>query len=283
MLALLIAFPAAYILARRNFRGKTLLLLLYFLPLVIPQMTYGIPLATTLYGWPIGGTIVGVILAILVPMVPLAIFVLIPFFEQISLNLEWGAQTLGASRAQIFRRILLPLMVPGMLTAGVLILVNTISNFELTFLRLRRRLADAGRRAVLQRVRRRRAAGLLGRCHGADVHGDRAGDPARRAALRAPDPDGVPAGSGGAVAHARTESSRAPHARLIVAGRLTPLRAAVALGRNKSGGIMATGIGGQTKRPTQEEILASPRSLSRCRQHAVDGVEVSRRRGEDPL
>ena len=112
-LALLIAYPAAYILARRNFRGKALLLLLYFLPLVIPQMTYGISLATTLYGWPIGGTIVAVILANLVPMVPLAIFVLIPFFEQISLNLEWGAQTLGASRLQIFRRILLPLTVPG--------------------------------------------------------------------------------------------------------------------------------------------------------------------------
>jgi len=134
VLALLIAYPAAYILARRNFRGKTLLLLLYFLPLVIPQMTYGISLATTLYGWPIGGTIFAVILANLVPMVPLAIFVLIPFFEQISLNLEWGAQTLGASRAQIFRRILLPLMVPGILTAGLLILVNTISNFELAFL-----------------------------------------------------------------------------------------------------------------------------------------------------
>ncbi len=133
-LALLLAYPAAYILARRNFRGKALLLLLYFLPLVIPQMTYGISLATTLYGWPIGGTIVAVILANLVPMVPLAVFVLMPFFEQISLNLEWGAQTLGASRFQIFRRILLPLTVPGLLTAGVLILVNTVSNFELTFL-----------------------------------------------------------------------------------------------------------------------------------------------------
>lgn len=134
VLALLIAYPAAYILARRNFRAKTLLLLLYFLPLVIPQMTYGISLATTLYSWPVGGTVFAVILANLVPMVPLAVFVLIPFFEQISLNLEWGAATLGATRLQTFRRILLPLTVPGLLTAGVLILVNTVSNFELTFL-----------------------------------------------------------------------------------------------------------------------------------------------------
>jgi putative spermidine/putrescine transport system permease protein len=67
-------------------------------------------------------------------MVPLAIFVLMPFFEQISLNLEWGAAMLGASPVQIFRRVLLPLTVPGLLTAAVLILVNTVSNFELTFL-----------------------------------------------------------------------------------------------------------------------------------------------------
>jgi putative spermidine/putrescine transport system permease protein len=134
VLALLIAYPAAYILARRNFRGKPLLLLLYFLPLVIPQMTYGISLATALYSTPIGGTILAVIMANLVPMVPLAVFILIPFFEQISVNLEGAASTLGASRLQIFRRILFPLTVPGMLTAGVLILVNTVSNFELTFL-----------------------------------------------------------------------------------------------------------------------------------------------------
>lgn len=134
VLALLIGFPAAYILARRNFKYKSAILLLYFLPLVIPQMTYGIPLATTLYGYGIGGSVLGVILAVLVPMVPLAVFILMPFFEQISVNMEWSASVLGATRGQIFRRILFPLMIPGILTAGVLVLVNTISNFELAFL-----------------------------------------------------------------------------------------------------------------------------------------------------
>lgn len=133
-LALVLGFPAAYILARRNFRGKPLLLLLYFLPLLIPQITYGIPLATTLLRYRIGGSVPGVILAVLVPMVPLAIIILMPFFEQISINLEWGAAMMGANRVQIFRRILLPLALPGLLTAGILILVNTVSNFELAFL-----------------------------------------------------------------------------------------------------------------------------------------------------
>src|SRR5258708_1736712 len=131
VLALAIGFPAAYILARRNFRFKSAILLLYFLPLVIPQMTYGIPLATTLYRYGVGGSVLGVILAVLVPMVPLAVFILMPFFEQISVNLEWSGSVLGAIRAQTFRPILLPLMVPGILTAGMLILVNTISHLVL--------------------------------------------------------------------------------------------------------------------------------------------------------
>jgi putative spermidine/putrescine transport system permease protein len=134
VVALLIGFPAAYILARRQFTGKGTLLLFYFLPLVIPQMTYGIPLATALYRYRIGGTIYGVIAANLVPMLPLAVFVLLPFFEQISENLEWAAQVHGANRLQVFRRIVLPLAVPGLLTAGLLVLVNTVANFELTFL-----------------------------------------------------------------------------------------------------------------------------------------------------
>jgi putative spermidine/putrescine transport system permease protein len=133
-LALVLGFPAAYLLARHDLRAKPAMLLLYFLPLLVPQMTYGIPLATTLYRYRIGGTIYGVILANLVPMLPLAIFVLLPFFEQISVSLEWAARVHGASRLQVFRRVVLPLAVPGLLTAGLLILVNTVANFELTFL-----------------------------------------------------------------------------------------------------------------------------------------------------
>ena len=132
ILALAISFRRLYP-GATQFQFKSAILLLCF-PAGVPQMTYGIPLATTLYRYGVGGSVLGVILAVLVPMVPLAVFILMPFFEQISVNLEWSAQVLGASRAQIFRRILLPLMVPGILTAGLLILVNTISNFELAFL-----------------------------------------------------------------------------------------------------------------------------------------------------
>src|SRR3989442_9423400 len=107
-------------------------------------MTYGIPLATTLYRYRIGGTVAGVIAANLVPMLPLAIFVLLPFFEQISVNLEWAARVHGATRFQLFRRVIVPLAVPGLLTAGLLVLVTPIPNFQLTFL-----LSGAGSQTLL--------------------------------------------------------------------------------------------------------------------------------------
>ena len=57
LLALLIGVPAAYTLARRNFAGKRTLMLLFLLPLMVPPITYGIPLATVLYKVQIAGTI----------------------------------------------------------------------------------------------------------------------------------------------------------------------------------------------------------------------------------
>jgi putative spermidine/putrescine transport system permease protein len=134
LLALTIGVPAAYVLARRTFPGKGLLMALYLLPMLVPPMTYGIPLATLLYRLGLGGSLAGVVLANLVPVVPFAILVLTPFVEQIDVNLESAARMLGANRLQVFRRVLLPLIIPGVLTAAILAIVRTVAMFELTFL-----------------------------------------------------------------------------------------------------------------------------------------------------
>jgi putative spermidine/putrescine transport system permease protein len=43
-----------------------------------------------------------------------------PFIEQVGTNLESAAKMLGAHKITIFRRILVPLTLPGILTAGIL-------------------------------------------------------------------------------------------------------------------------------------------------------------------
>ena len=133
-LSILIGVPAAYALARRNFRGKNLLMGLFLLPLMIPPITYGIPLATVMYQAHIAGTIFGVILANMIPAVPFMILVMTPFIEQIDANLESAARVFGANTFQLFWHVLLPLLAPGILAASLLVLVRTIGMFELTFL-----------------------------------------------------------------------------------------------------------------------------------------------------
>jgi putative spermidine/putrescine transport system permease protein len=133
-LALLVGVPAAYTLARRNFVGKRLLMLLFLLPLMVPPITYGIPMATVLYKVQLAGTIWGVILANLIPAAPFVILVMTPFIEQIDPNLESAARVFGANTGRMFLYILVPLLAPGILAASLLVLVRTIALFELTFL-----------------------------------------------------------------------------------------------------------------------------------------------------
>lgn len=134
VVSILIGVPAAYALARRNFPGKQLVNVLFLLPILVPTITYGIPLATVLYKFHLAGSLIGVILANLVPTVPFVVLVMIPFVEQIDPKVEAAARMCGASTLSIFTRVLGPLLVPGILAAAILVLVRTVGMFDLTFL-----------------------------------------------------------------------------------------------------------------------------------------------------
>jgi putative spermidine/putrescine transport system permease protein len=132
-LSLLVGVPASYALARRDFPGRRLVMFAFLVPLLLPPVTYGIPLATVLLERGLGGTMTGVVLANLVPSVPFVILTMTPFIEQIDPRIEAAARTLGAGTATILVRVLGPLLVPGMLAAALLVLVRTVGMFELSF------------------------------------------------------------------------------------------------------------------------------------------------------
>ncbi len=132
-ISLLIGVPASYALARRDFPGRRLVTFAFLIPLLLPPVTYGIPLATVLLREGVGGTLTGVIVANLVPSVPFVILTMTPFIQQIDPRIEAAARTLGAGTTTILVRVLGPLLVPGMLAAGLLVLVRTVGMFELSF------------------------------------------------------------------------------------------------------------------------------------------------------
>ena len=120
--------------AARVSRASGSCMLLFLAPLLVPPITYGIPLATVLYRTGLAGTMSGVVLANLVPTAPFVILVMIPYIEQIDPRIEAAARVFGADTPRLFAYVLLPLLAPGMLAALLLALVRTIAMFELTFL-----------------------------------------------------------------------------------------------------------------------------------------------------
>jgi len=140
IVSVLVGVPASYALARRNFPFKHAIMLVFLLPVMVPPIAYGIPLATAMYKFntithvQIANSMFGVILANLVPAIPFVVLTMTPFIEQIDPKVESAARMCGARTRQIFTRVLLPLLVPGVLAASVLVLVRTVGMFELTYL-----------------------------------------------------------------------------------------------------------------------------------------------------
>jgi putative spermidine/putrescine transport system permease protein len=133
LLALLIGVPAGYVLARRSFPGRSAVMLFVLFPVILPPLTYAVQLAALMYRLGIGGTLPAVILVNLVPILPLVILVTVPFVEQIPPDVEKAAKVFGAGNLQLFARVLVPLLIPGIVAAGVLSLVRVLGSFELTF------------------------------------------------------------------------------------------------------------------------------------------------------
>lgn len=123
LLSLFVGSFAAYALARLRFPGKYLLLATVLSISTFPLIAVAAPLYKLwtdigLYDAPYG---LGLILPSLTFALPLTIYILASFFRDIPKELEEAALVDGATRFQAFRRIVLPLAAPGMVTAGLLV------------------------------------------------------------------------------------------------------------------------------------------------------------------
>lgn len=134
VVSLVIAVPAAYVLARCQFPGKRIVTILFVLPIVVPTITYGVPLATLMYRLHLARSFPGVVIINLVPSIPFAILILTPFVAQIDESLEKAARVFGASSRKVFSSVVLPLLWPGIAAVTILLLVRTVGMFDLTFL-----------------------------------------------------------------------------------------------------------------------------------------------------
>jgi multiple sugar transport system permease protein len=131
VLTVALATPAAYAFARFNFRGRHLLLLFTLLPRLVPSLGLMIPLyqlAVTLGALDKRLTLIVVYTGMLLP---LAVWLLVGFIQQIPPSLEEAASVDGASMWSRIRYIVLPLSLPALITIGVLSFREAWNEFTL--------------------------------------------------------------------------------------------------------------------------------------------------------
>ena len=150
LVCLAIGTPAGYALARFTFRGANPFQLALVSTRAFPLIIIAIPLAVTYLQVGIDDTVLGVALAHVAFTLPLTVLVTASVFAGISYELEEAAMTLGCSRFEAFRRVALPLALPGVAASSIFVFVTSWNEvFAAALLTLRERTLPAQMLAAL--------------------------------------------------------------------------------------------------------------------------------------
>jgi molybdate/tungstate transport system permease protein len=141
VIALLLGVPLAYLMARREFPGKSLIQGLIDLPLIIPHTAAGVALLMVFgrrgfLGGPLASVglyftenLAGIVIAMLFVSLPLLVDTAQESFAAVDRRLEGVARTLGAGPWSAFGRVTLPLAWRGIMAGSVLMWARGISEF----------------------------------------------------------------------------------------------------------------------------------------------------------
>ena len=144
LVGLVPAVGLGWVLARRDFRGKTVLSTIVTAPLVIPPVVTGFLLLSVLgastplggliasLGFPVPFTILGASIAALVVGLPLYVISVRGAFEAVDPMYEELSWTLGSSPWKTFFRVSLPLALPGIAAGAVLAFARSLGEFGAT-------------------------------------------------------------------------------------------------------------------------------------------------------
>ena len=118
-LSLFASVLAAYAIERLRFKGSKVVGMMIFFAYLVPPSIIFIPLATIVFQYGLFDTRWALILTYPTFLVPFCTWLLMGYFRSIPFELEECAMIDGATRWQILIRIILPLAVPGLISAGI--------------------------------------------------------------------------------------------------------------------------------------------------------------------
>jgi molybdate transport system permease protein len=139
---IVVSAPLAYWLAYSRWPGKFLLEAVVALPLVLPPTVLGFyfliamgprgPLGKlwlALFGHTLAFTFTGLLIASVFYSLPFCVQPLVASFERVDPKLLDASRVLGAEKSRTFRKIILPLSLPGIITSVVLTFAHTLGEF----------------------------------------------------------------------------------------------------------------------------------------------------------
>ena len=131
LLALLLASTTSYIIARFPFKRSMALYNLYLASMMIPIILGLIPLFFLLSDLGLDNTLLGLILIYSATNLPFGVFVLVGFFRAMPKELDEAASIDGSSHYGVFFRIMLPLAKPGLISVGIMNVLNIWNEYVL--------------------------------------------------------------------------------------------------------------------------------------------------------
>jgi multiple sugar transport system permease protein len=130
-LTLLLSAPAAYALSRMTFRGRERALSLILLQRLLPPIAIIVPTVYLMRDLKLYDTHAAIILAHGLMNLPVAVLLLKSFFDDVPREIDDAATIDGATKAQIFRRIVLPMVRGGVAATAVLCFIFSWTEFLL--------------------------------------------------------------------------------------------------------------------------------------------------------
>jgi spermidine/putrescine transport system permease protein len=127
--AVLLGVLAAISLVRRRFFGKSVASALLLAPLVIPYIVFGVSLLLFFHAAGIPRSLLTVVIGHIVISLPYTILVLVPRLTQIDVNLEEAAYDLGAGPFRTFGWIVLPLILPAVVSAFLIAFTTSFDEY----------------------------------------------------------------------------------------------------------------------------------------------------------
>jgi trehalose transport system permease protein len=119
IITLIIALPGAYGISRLPRRWQTASLLAIFFTRTLPEVTIALPIAIKFVNWNLLDTNLGLSLAHVIRVLPIATWILVGVFQSIPKDLEEQARVDGCSNAGVLKNIVLPLSLGGISVAAI--------------------------------------------------------------------------------------------------------------------------------------------------------------------